>query len=488
MKEIRVRFAPSPTGYLHIGGARTCLFNWLFARKNGGKLILRIEDTDQERIKEDSINQILSSLSWLGLDWDEGPGKGGDFGPYFQAQRLDIYKNEVERILQEDKAYYCFCTQEEIEEKRQQAQKDGDYYRYDGKCRNLSKIEAQALLKQGKKAVIRIKVPESGQTVVTDMVRGQVVFENALLDDMVIMKSSGMPTYNFACAIDDNAMKISHIIRAEEHLSNTPKQIIMAKALGYEIPDYAHVPMILAPDRSKLSKRHGATSVEEFKEQGILAESLVNYLCLLGWSAENQEEIIGLEEVKKQFSLERVSKNPAVYDTKKLTWINGSYLKNLDLEYVTESAVPFMKNAGIQLEKVDNVKLKAIINLVREKVWTLVEIADASSYFFNNKFEYDEKGLEKYFSNESVGGYLRELINRLQILELFDKEVTEKVYRDYAEELGVKAGELIHPTRLALTGRTVSPGLFEMMEIMGKDECIERIQSAIMTIENILKN
>ncbi|MGE5474107.1 MAG: glutamate--tRNA ligase [Ignavibacteriales bacterium] len=475
MKEVRVRFAPSPTGYLHIGGARTCLFNWLFARKNGGKLILRIEDTDLERIKEDSINQILESLAWIGLNWDEGPGKGGDFGPYFQAQRLEVYKKEVDRLLAEDKAYYCFCTQEETEEKRQKAQKEGVFYRYDRNCSKLTKEEVHELLNQGKKAVVRVRVPESGQTIVTDMIRGQVVFENALLDDMVIMKSNGMPTYNFACTVDDNAMEISHVIRAEEHLSNTPKQMIMYKALGYDIPEFAHVPMILAPDRSKLSKRHGATSVEEFREQGILAEALVNYLCLLGWSAEGQEEIISLEEAMKQFSLERVSKNPAVYDTKKLTWINGNYLKTLDLNYITDLAIPFMKNAGIKIEKVNTEKLKAVVGLVREKVWTLAEIADASSYFFTDEFEYDAKGVEKYFSGEFICKYFQELITRLQNIEDFDKEITERVYRDYAEELGIKAGELIHPTRLALTGRTVSPGLFEIMEIMGKDECIKRM-------------
>ncbi|MGE5329685.1 MAG: glutamate--tRNA ligase [Deltaproteobacteria bacterium] len=480
MKDIRVRFAPSPTGYLHIGGARTCLFNWLFAKKNQGKLILRIEDTDQERIKEDSIRQILDSLSWLGLDWDEGHGKGGDFGPYFQAQRLDIYKKEVDRILNEGKAYHCFCTQEEIEEERQKAQKQGAFYRYNRKCRNLSAEEVQNRLNQGQKAVIRIKVPVEGQTVVTDMIRGRVVFENALFDDMVIMKTTGMPTYNFACIIDDNAMKISHVIRAEEHLSNTPKQMIMAEALEYEIPQYAHVPMILAPDRSKLSKRHGATSVEEFKEEGILSEALVNYLCLLGWSAEKQEEIISLEEVKKQFLLEKVSKNPAIYDTKKLKWINGSYLKSLDLEYITKLTIPFMNKAGIQIKGINDEKLKAIIALIREKVWTLAEIAEASSYFFSDKFEYDEKGVEKYFKNPEVGSFLKELLKRFEGLNAFDKEVVERIYRDYAEELGIKAGELIHPTRLALTGRTVSPGLFEIMEIMGKEECIKRIKKALM--------
>lgn len=483
MREIRVRFAPSPTGYLHIGGARTCLFNWLFARKYGGKLILRVEDTDQDRIKEDSIRKIIDSLNWLGLDWDEGPEKGGNYGPYFQAQRLDVYQKEIERLLKEGKAYYCFCTHEEIEEKRQQAQKKGIFYKYDGKCRDLFPEEALKRIEEGEKAVIRIKVPETGHTVVTDMVRGQVTFENALFDDMVIMKSTGMPTYNFACIIDDNAMKISHVIRAEEHLSNTPKQIIMAEALGYEIPEYAHVPMILAPDRSKLSKRHGATSVEEFREQGILAEALVNYLCLLGWSAENQEEIISVEGVKNQFSLDRVSKNPAIYDTKKLTWINGSYLKNLDLDYITERAVPFMKNAGIPIQEADYEKISAVVDIIREKVWTLAEIADASGYFFTDEFDYDEKGIEKYFSNKSVGDKLKELVLRLQDLEIFDKETTEKVYRDYAEEVGVKAGELIHPTRLALTGRTVSPGLFEIMEIMGKDECIKRMVKVVELID-----
>lgn len=482
LKEIRVRFAPSPTGYLHIGGARTCLFNWLFARKNGGKLILRIEDTDLQRLKEGSIRQILDSLNWMGIDWDEGPEKGGDFGPYFQAERVELYKAEADRLLEEGKAYYCFCTQEEIDGKRREASQKGSFYRYDGKCRDLPKHEADKLLSEGKQAVVRIKAPQAGQTVVKDMIRGEVTFENSLLDDIVIMKSNGMPTYNFACAVDDNAMRISHVIRAEEHLSNTPKQMIMYNALGYEIPEFAHVPMILAPDRSKLSKRHGATSVEEFREQGILAEALVNYLCLLGWSAEGQEEIIGINKVVKQFSLDRVSKNPAIYDTKKLTWINGSYLKNLDLNYITKAAVPFMKNAGTDIERVENKKLESIIALVREKVWTLAEIADASSYFFSDKYNYDEKGVEKYFSSQSIGAHMKELLARLKKVEPFDKEAIEGVYRGYAEEAGIKAGEIIHPTRLALTGRTVSPGLFEIMEIMGRDECVKRMSRIIQKL------
>lgn len=471
MDNIRVRFAPSPTGYLHIGGARTCLFNWLFAKRFGGKLILRIEDTDFERLKEDSVEQILTSLKWLGLDWDEGP--------YFQSQRLDIYLSEAKRLISEGKAYYCFCTPEELEKRREEARQRGEGFKYDGRCRNLSEQEKERLLKEGKKPVIRLKLPSEGQTVVNDIIRGQVIFENSLFDDMIIVKSNNVPTYNFACVIDDYGMKITHVIRAEEHLSNTPKQVLIYQALGYELPQFAHVPMILAPDRSKLSKRHGAISVEEFREMGFLAEAIINYLCLLGWSTENQEEIFDLSTAVEQFSLERISKNPAVYDIKKLTWINGHYLKTLNLDYITKLVVPFFRKIGISLEGHSEDKIKAVVDLVREKVWTLREIAEGAKYFFDDSFEYEEKGVKKYFSKPEVGKLLEGIIKRLNMLSSFDKVNIEKVYREYAEELSIKAADLIHPTRLALTGRTVSPGLFEVMEVLGREECIRRLNKAI---------
>lgn len=483
MSQVRVRFAPSPTGYLHIGGARTCLFNWLFARRLGGKLILRIEDTDFERLKENSIQQILSSLKWLGLDWDEGPEKGGDSGPYFQSQRLDIYKNAAERLIAEGKAYYCYCTPDELDEQRKKARETSTHFRYNGRCKELCEKEKERFLREGRKPVVRIKAPTEGETVVNDIVRGKVSFDNSLLDDLIILKSSGVPTYNFACVVDDSGMKISHVIRAEEHLSNTPKQIIIYQALGYDCPQFAHVPMILAPDRSKLSKRHGATSVEEFRDQGYLAEAIVNYLCLLGWSTENQDEIINLREASEQFTLERVSKNAAIYDTRKLTWINGHYLKTSDIDYITNLALPFIDETDISLEGHDFEKIKSIVALIREKVWTLTEIAEGTRYFFEREFEYEQKGVEKYFYREGVSELLREITKKMEVVEPFNQSTVESVYRTYAEELGIKAAELIHPTRLALTGRTVSPGLFEIMEIMGREECVYRLLKAIEFIE-----
>ncbi len=476
MSQVRVRFAPSPTGYLHIGGARTCLFNWLFARRSGGKLILRIEDTDFQRLKDDSIDQIISSLNWLGLEWDEGPGKEGDCGPYLQSQRLELYRNEAERLVEENKAYYCYCTPEELDQRRK---KSGQPAGYDGRCRTLCSEEAEVFLKEGRKPVIRIISPKEGKTVIDDIVRGTVAFDNTILDDIIIMKSNGTPTYNFACVIDDNAMKISHVIRAEEHLSNTPKQAVIYQALGYQLPEFAHVPMILAPDRSKLSKRHGATSVEEFRELGFLPEAIVNYLCLLGWSEENQNEIFDLSTASRQFSLERVSKNAAVYDTKKLTWINGHYLKTLGLDYITNLSIPFFEAEGIDIHQLGTEKMKAVIALVREKVWTLAELVEGSRYFFSEIFNYDPKGVEKYFSMEGLSKLLGEIIEQLNQLTSFHHEAIELVYREYADRTGIKAAQIIHPTRLALTGRTVSPGLFEVMEILGKEECIRRIRKAV---------
>ena len=318
MGSVRVRFAPSPTGYLHIGGARTALFNWLFARHNDGKMVLRIEDTDQGRLKEDSVSQIISSLKWLGISWDEGPETGGDYGPYFQSERLDKYTKECERLMAEGKAYYCFCTSEELEADKEADRKARRPHRYSGRCRNLTDKQIEKYKAEGRKPVVRFKMPE-GSTVVKDIVRGDVTFDNNPMDDFVIMKSNGIPTYNFAVVVDDHSMGMTHVIRGEEHLPNTPKQVLLYDALGYETPKFAHVPMILAPDKSKLSKRHGATSVEEFRDKGFLPEAIVNYLILLGWSPEGNTEIITLEDAAEQFSLKRVNKSSAIYDVTKLT-------------------------------------------------------------------------------------------------------------------------------------------------------------------------
>ncbi|HWQ43807.1 MAG TPA: glutamate--tRNA ligase [Desulfosporosinus sp.] len=494
MKKVRVRFAPSPTGYLHIGGARTALFNWLFAKKHNGILVLRIEDTDTERLKEDSISQILSSLKWLGIDWDEGPEKGGDFGPYFQSQRQELYTKAAQTLIEENKAYHCFCSVEEIEEERQKQRQAGTPFRYPGKCRNLSPEEVQDRLKRRLPSVIRMKVPDAGQVVVEDIIRGTVSFESEQFDDFIIMKSNGSPAYNFACVVDDSAMQISHVIRAEEHLSNTPKQWLIYRALGYEIPLFAHLSMILAPDRSKLSKRHGATAVGEFQEMGCLPDALVNYLTLLGWSpTEEQSEIISPDQTVLSFSLEKVSKTAAVYDIQKLIWLNGQYMTTYELDSLTLQAIPFFIQAGlISNSEADEKReyIRGVISVVRERVRTLEELAEASRYFFQDIVDYDEKGLQKYFiKQEGVELLLSKGRECLNTLDKFDVESTESAYRQLMDELKIKGGVIIHPTRLALTGRTVSPGLFEVMAQLGKRKCIERLDKAIECLKkNNLKN
>ena len=487
MKKVRVRFAPSPTGYLHIGGARTALFNWLFAKKHNGKLILRIEDTDAERFKEDSINQILSSLKWLGIDWDEGPEKGGDFGPYFQSQRQELYTKAAQTLVQENKAYHCFCSVEEIEEERQRQRQEGAPFRYQRTCQNLSPEEVQARLKQGLSSVIRIKVPDVGQVLVEDIIRSKVSFESEQFDDFIIIKSNGTPAYNFACVVDDNAMQISHVIRAEEHLSNTPKQCLIYRALGYEIPLFAHLSMILAPDRSKLSKRHGATAVDEFQEMGCLPEALVNYLTLLGWSpTEEQSELISPDQTIPSFSLEKVSKTAAVYDVQKLIWLNGQYMTTYDSDSLTLQAIPFFIQAGlISPSEVEEKReyLRDVVSVVKEKVRTLRELEEESRYFFQDIVSFDDKGLEKYFlKQEGVEALLSKGRECLDTLNYFDVESIESAYRRLMDELKIKGGIIIHPTRLALTGRTVSPGLFEVMALLGKRKCIERLDKAIEVI------
>ncbi|GLI18578.1 glutamate--tRNA ligase [Tepidanaerobacter syntrophicus] len=484
---VRVRFAPSPTGSLHIGGARTALFNLLYARHNNGVFVLRIEDTDTERSTEESVNQIIRSLKWLGLDWDEGPEKGGPFGPYFQSKRLDIYKKEVDRLLAEGKAYYCYCTPEELAERREAALKAGRPPRYDGRCRNLTPEERKKFEDEGRAYTIRLKMPEEGQTVVEDLIRGTVVFDNSTLDDLIIVKSNGIPTYNFACVVDDNAMKISHVIRAEEHLSNTPKQIQTYLALGYKLPQFAHLPMILAPDRSKLSKRHGATSVEEFRDQGYLAQAIINYLTLLGWSPEGTEEIFGMDKAIKEFTLERVNKTAAIYDVKKLAWINGHYMRELDLDYITEQTIPFMINKGIITEEYakNNFEyIKKTVEISRDRAKTLDELADGIAFFFKDITEYDEKGVRKHFTKENAAKLLMLGAEALEKLEDFTHDKTEEALRSITDEMGLKASEIIHPTRLAITGRTVGPGLFDIIVLLGKEKTVERMRKAAEWISN----
>ncbi|MDI6823380.1 MAG: glutamate--tRNA ligase [Bacillota bacterium] len=497
LRLVRVRFAPSPTGELHIGGARTALFNWLFARHHGGKFVLRIEDTDVRRSRDELVRPMLEAFRWLGLDWDEGPEVGGPYGPYFQSQRLDLYAAHAERLLQSGHAYRCCCTPEELEERRKEALARGLPPRYDRRCRDLTPAQQEALLREGRRPVLRLKVPLDGVTVVRDLVRGDVAFEHAVLDDWVLVKSDGMPTYNFACVVDDATMHITHVIRAEEHLSNTPKQVLLYRALGYDLPQFAHVPMILAPDRSKLSKRHGATAVHEYRERGYLPDALVNYLATLGWSPEGGQEIITREEMICQFSLERVSRSAAIYDNEKLTWMNAQYLRMASPARLVDWALPFWHRAGLLPasslvegparavpEVTPHVRrwLEGIMEVMRERVRILAEVPEATRYFFTGDFTYDEKGVAKHFARPGVADLLQAAVERLRALTEWDVASVEHCYRSLAEERGISAGQIIHPTRLALTGRTVGPGLFDIMALLGREETVRRLERAVAWI------
>ncbi|MDO9534791.1 MAG: glutamate--tRNA ligase [Bacillota bacterium] len=481
MEKIRVRFAPSPTGELHIGGARTALFNWLFARRYGGEMILRIDDTDRQRSSPEYLKTILTSLRWLGLDWDEGPEIGGNHGPYTQSEHLEVYSEIAHKLVEEGKAYLCFCSAEELTAAKEKQREKGLPPRYNGCCRNITSEEREKRKAAGS-YIIRFLSPEKGETIVDDLIRGKVTFENKIFDDFIIVKSDGLPTYNFASVIDDQNMNITHVIRAEEHLSNTPRQVMIALKLGYEVPLYAHVPMILAPDHSKLSKRHGATSVQEYRELGILPEALLNYLSLLGWSPGEDKEIMDIKEIISFFSLERVSKNPAIYDIKKLIWLNGHYLRTMELEEVVDRALPFLKEENLISEEIapeEYEKIKIIVDLVRERVKTLREVADASLYFFRDEFEYDEKGVEKHFRKEGAADLLNQISSALENAEPFQPEEIKEELEKLSKKLEIPLSQINLPTRLALTGRTMGPDLMGLIAVLGKRKAAERLKKVI---------
>ncbi|NLC12318.1 MAG: glutamate--tRNA ligase [Firmicutes bacterium] len=487
MATVRVRFAPSPTGQLHIGGARTALFNWLFARQNAGKMILRIDDTDKERSEDAYLKQIIDSLTWLGLDYDEGPDKGGEYGPYIQSQRLEIYRKEALRLVDEGKAFFCFCSREKLEKEKEKAISEGKTPKYPGFCRELSREEQEDLRKQDNNPVLRLKTPSDGVTLVNDLIRGEVSFDNNSIDDFIIMKSDFTPTYNFASVVDDFYMKITHIIRAEEHLSNTPRQILIGKSLGFPLPSFAHVPMILAPDRSKLSKRHGATSVEEFKEQGYLPQALINYLGLLGWSPGNNREIISLEEMVKLFDLNKVQKNAAVYDVQKLTWLNSVYMKQLEIQQLTELAFPFFQKYNeIDLSKRDTIPyLHKVVQALRERAKTLDEMGRTATYFFSDDFKFDDKGKKKHFLKQGSQDILKDLLSSITDLKEFNKETIVKAINDLKEKKNISISKVNPLFRLAITGTTGGPDLLEIAEIIGKQKTVSRIRNAIDYINDM---
>ncbi|MDI6731019.1 MAG: glutamate--tRNA ligase [Candidatus Margulisbacteria bacterium] len=472
---IRVRFAPSPTGALHIGGARTALYSWLYARSQGGVFILRIEDTDRERSTVDSTHSILRGMEWLGLDWDEGPNIGGNYGPYYQTERLHIYKEFAEQLIKEGKAYSCFCTPEELEKKRKDAAARKEAPKYDNSCRKLSEAEIKSKLEGGISKVIRFMLPPIGETIVHDLIRGDVVFQNEVLDDFVILKSDGFPTYNFACAIDDHLMEISHVIRGDDHLSNTPRQILLFQAFGWKIPKFAHLPMILGKDKTRLSKRHGATSVIDYQAMGYLPEAVLNYIVKLGWGHGDQE-IFSRQELIDKFTLKGISKNPAVFDFDKLNWLNGKYIRSILPERLVDLCEPLLIDA---YGNHDINYIRKVVLAFHDRLTLIPDIVPLSRYFFTDEFEFDQAAIEKYFKSAENIQLLAILKKQLAELEPFDHSSIEAVFKGLAQELGKKLGEIIHPARLALTGTLQSPPMYDVVEILGKEKVVQRIGKAI---------
>lgn len=466
---VRVRFAPSPTGHLHIGGARTALFNWLYARNKGGKFILRIEDTDTTRSTDEYIEAIIEGMKWLNLDWDEGP--------FRQTDRFDVYKSYIDSFLKEGKAYYCSCSPEELEQRKQEALAHGKSPRYDGRCRELE----QAAKGKGQGAV-RFMMPHEGKVIVKDMIKGDVDFDNNQLDDLIIMRSDGTPTYNFVVVVDDVDMKITHVIRGDDHLNNTPKQLHIYNALGYAIPEFAHLPMILGADKARLSKRHGATSVMAYKDMGYLPEALINYLVRLGWSYGDQE-MFTREELVEHFSFEHVGKSSAVFNPEKLLWLNSQYIMKTSAGELAELVRPFLVKDGTIAEgqELDKLWLAKAITTLQERAKTLIELAKSLRYYIAEDVEYDEKAKAK-FLNEKTRDLLVELKDALSALSDFSHPETEKVFKAITERLGIKLGSLAQPVRVAMTGSTESPGIFEVLEIVGRERTIKRLGKAIEAI------
>ncbi len=466
---VRTRFAPSPTGHLHVGGARTALFTWLYARHCRGVFILRIEDTDRSRSTEESIASIIGALRWLGLDWDEGPPTPS----YRQTERMEIYKAHAERLLAEGQAYRCACPPEELGAARRAAQARGETFRYSGKCRDAS-VPADA------PHALRLRIPLSGQTVVQDLIHGTVTFEHSQLDDWILVRTDGTPTYNFCVVVDDVTMKITHVIRGNDHLSNTPKQILCYQALGYPVPAFAHIPMILGPDRSRLSKRHGATSVLAFKEEGFLPEAMVNYLARLGWSHGDQE-VFSREELIAHFDLAHVGSAGAVFDRAKLEWLGNHWMKQMPADRLASDLAPFLERAGLPVPA-DRAWLGRVAESLKERARTYVEMAEQGRFYVAEPEGYEPQAAAKFFTAEAVPR-LKLLIKRLETQEPFEPGVLEALYRGLAAELELKLVDLAQLTRIALTGKSASPPIFQVAALLGREKTLARLAKCLAVIE-----
>jgi glutamyl-tRNA synthetase len=458
---IITRFPPSPTGYLHVGGARTALFNWLYARHSGGKMVLRIEDTDTVRSTQASVDAIFEALEWLGIDWDEGP--------FYQTQRFDLYKDHIDKLVASGDAYYCTCSAEEIEAMRERAKARGDKPRYDGTCRERD-------LPPGSEAVVRFKAPLTGTTVVPDKVKGNIVFQNSELDDFIICRSDGTPTYNFVVVVDDITMGINTVIRGDDHVMNTPKQILLYRALGAELPTYAHVPMVLGSDRTRLSKRHGAMSVTAYRDMGYLPQAVLNYLVRLGWSHGDQE-FFTVEELIEKFSLENIGKSAGIFDPDKLQALNGDHIQAMTPAQLVPHLLPFMTSEGYTTEA--GPYIEAVIETLQPRSKTLVEMAKAARFYYTDPIVYEEKAAKKFLKAAALEP-VRLLTEKLKALKSFDEEALETVFKAVMDETGLKLGKIAQPVRVALTGTTVSPGIFEIISVLGPQKVIARLEAAIV--------
>jgi glutamyl-tRNA synthetase len=493
-EEIRVRIAPSPSGYLHIGTARIALFNYLFAKSQGGKFVLRIEDTDLERSDEKFTKEIIESLHWLGIDYDEGPDVGGEYGPYRQSERLETYKKYLEQLLKENAAYYCFCTEEELEKEREAIMKRGEPPVYSGRCANLNEAEIKKFRDEGRKSIIRFRMPTK-KIIFEDMIKGVLEFDTKLIGDITIAKNLETPLYNFAVVVDDETMKISHVIRGEDHISNTPKQIAMILALGFPEPKYGHIPLTLAPDRTKLSKRHGATAIADYRAMGYLPEALLNFISFMGWNPKTDQEFFTKEELVKNFSMANMNRAAAIFNIDKLNWLNGHYIRQMDLTDLTEKCLPYLIGANLvgevgerewkiteTNESVIFDQLKKIIALEQERLVKLSDLPELVSFLFKKSLTYDKQLLIwKKMTAEEVIEHLAEVKNLLGKTASadFQKSSLEENTKKLIGEKKLGMGETLWPLRVALTGLKASPPPFEVAEVLGKEKTLERIDQAI---------
>lgn len=476
--KIKVRFAPSPTGPFHIGGARSALFNWLVARHTGGTFLVRIEDTDLARSSRESEENIKEAMKWLGLTWDEGIDVGGDNGPYRQTERLDIYKKEVQRLLDEGKAYYCYCTEEELQKEREEQLVEGKTPVYGGHCRHLTPEQIEEYKKEGRKPVVRLVVPTDKVYAFDDMVRGHVEFQSAGVGDFIIMKSDGIPVYNFAVVIDDALMGITHVIRAEEHLSNTPRQLAIYEALGYKVPKFGHISLILGSDHKKMSKRHGATSVQAYRDMGYLPDAMVNYLALLGWAPKGEQELFTRDELIKEFSMDRVSSNDAVFDIEKLNWINFQYMKKLTAPELLDFVMPFLEKAGYVTFPLSDEKrgwLEKVVWYVRDHLYFGQQVVENVKPFFEEPVPVEDAEIKAIIDAEDSHKILAAYAEALKTLPEFNEDSIKKCFKAVMKETGIKGKAAFEPVRIALTGQTQGPGLYTMIELLGLEETEKRL-------------